>query len=243
MDRVGEQRLGGRPPMGGPVRRGLTGCGNTANVISVIPTPRQVLPILLPAAGPIRNSLRKGVAYADELQPESDTRDPWFWSHSARYSTLRHLAAANSRVGVEGWEVRSGVPNCGIHIRLGDLHLARVVRSLSGTTPPPGRNLARQRAWRGVGDPGPQQGQLNLDTDEGLPPLQLIVDWSDESGEPVIHVGLPSAPWDYRKAPRLHWRVQLPDEEVDLESLAFPGDVGGLGGGMVLELDRAELAP
>ena len=114
---------------------------------------------------------------------------------------------------------------------------------LSAPSPEPplrqGNNPARRQAWRGIGVPSPEQGQLELDTDEGLPPLQLIVDWTDEDGEPLIHVGLPSGPWGYRKAPRLHWRVSLPDEGVDIGSLTF-GDGDGVGSGTVLDLDTAE---
>ena len=114
----------------------------------------------------------------------------------------------------EDYVVRNDIPNFGIHLRFNDLHVARVVRSLAGTTPPPGPNPARRQAWSGV----EVQGQLELLTDDGLPPLSLIIDWHDFEGEPLIHVGLPIAPWDYKRSARLHRRVPLPNEEADLTS-------------------------
>jgi hypothetical protein len=185
----------------------------------MIPTPEQVVPLLVPAIPDLRNALRRGIDFADDLQPDPTRRDPWFWSHSARWKACSIL----NGVEHEGWAVTPDVPNCGIHLRLGDLHVARVLRSLAGTTPHPGSNRRRVAAWQGV------QGQLPLAENGTLPPLSLVVDWHEaEDGEPAIHVGLPAGSWTYGTNPRLHWRVLVPEDGLDLSSLRFdPGpDVG-----------------
>src|SRR5690242_19521007 len=117
----------------------------------MIPTPEQVIEIFLPAVADIRTALRKGIAYADTVQPDAAERDPWFWSHSARWTARNHLAQCEDRE----WDMPCGIPNCGIHVRAGGLHVARVVRSLSGSTPHPGPNRHRRKAWT-------NQGQLFL---------------------------------------------------------------------------------
>lgn len=201
----------------------------------MIPTPGEVLPLLTPATECLRDALRRGVAYADEQQP--DRVDPWFWSHSARFKARQELLLANPQPGVEGYEVRSDIPNSGIQLRFQRLHLARVLRSFGGTTPAPGRNPSRRRAWEGL----PEQGQLSLAGDGKLPPLSLIIDWQDVAGEPLIHVGLPRAGWAHGKSPKLYWRVPMPDEGVDLGSLEFDGSDDGFGGiRLEIEIDEAE---
>lgn len=198
------------------------------------PTPQEVLPVLAAASEDLYAALRKGIAYADELQPDRDARDPWFWSHSARFKARSELLGkAESRV--EGYRLREGVPNCGIHLGFDGVHKARVVRSLGGTTPAPGRNPARRRDWRGV----PVQTQLLLAASGTLPPLSMIIDWQDVAGEPVIHVGLPRFGWDYRTKPLLHWRVPLPDEGIDYASLVFDGSDDGPDN-VFIEIDPAE---
>jgi len=84
----------------------------------------------------------------------------------------------------------------------------------------------------------PSQGQLNLASEGTLPPLSLIIDWHDQNGEPVIHVGLPVGPWGHQKKEQLHWRVALPDAGEDFSSLSF---VGSDEGGSILEIDDSEL--
>lgn len=183
----------------------------------------------MPVADSIQSSLRRGIAYADELQPRPKDRDPWFWSHCVRFYTRNSLAMAHPQPKVNGWEVLQGVPNFGIHMRR-DLHLARLVRSLGGTTPPPGPNKRRREAWIGVGRGVPQRlplEKLPLATDESggpVPPLSFILDWTtDDEGEPVVHVGLPVEDWTFhsRKNPNLYWRRPLPKSEEDLAELGF----------------------
>ena len=145
----------------------------------------------------------------------------------------------NPQPGVEGYEVRSDIPNSGIHLRFQRLHVARVVRSFGGTTPAPGRNPSRRQAWKGL----PVQGQLSLADNAKLPPLSLIIDWQDIDGEPLIHVGLPRGEWAHGKSPRLYWRVPMPDEGVDIRSLRFDGSDDGFGGALLdIQIDAAELS-
>ena len=216
----------------------MTQCENPGYFITVNPTPEEVVPLLQPVVGPLRFALEKGIAYANDLQPDPLDRDPWFWSHSARFGALKELLVAGHDADLEsGWAVRPGTPNCGIHIRVGQLHTIRVVRSLGRTTPPPGRNRRRREAWNGV----PVQGQLRLDRGL-LCPLSLIVDWHDDENEPVIHVGLPKGEWSFenRTSPRLHWRVPMPEDGLDLSGLSFdPGDADD---GSLVEIDPSEWA-
>jgi hypothetical protein len=176
----------------------------------MIPTPEQVIPLVVPAVPDLRDAIRAGIDYADDVQPDLDERDPWYWSHSARWKARNSLRDIEDP---EGWSLTPDIPNCGIHVRIGDLHEARVLRSLDGTTPHPGSNRRRRRAWTGV------QGQFLL-ADGELPPLSLIIDWCARKGEPEIHVGLPAGPWEYGNA-ALHWRVALPEGGTDLKDLRF----------------------
>lgn len=174
--------------------------------------------MLEPCLGDIRESLLRGVDYANDLQAEASSRDPWFWSHAARFRARRALELAE---GI-GWEVVPGIPNSGIHVRLDELHLLRVLRSSGGTTPAPGHSRQRRDAWSQN-----YQLQLPLDHDGGLPPLNLILDWSTEDDDLlVLHLGMPRGVWKYGSDPVLSWRVPLPGDD-DLSSLVFPGTEDG----------------
>jgi hypothetical protein len=179
-----------------------------------------VSPIIEPAVPVLLDALRDGIEYASELQAEEEEFDGYFWAHAARYRTKRALLAA--RDPSAGWTLIQSRKNSAIHLRFGDLHIARLLRSSDGTTPSPGRNRARRRAYT--------QSSLAL-APGGLPPLSLIFDWQEEDGEPVLHVGLPKGTWDYKANPVLHWRHRLDDGGQALAGLAFdPGeDDGDLG--------------
>lgn len=181
-----------------------------------------VLPLIESTVPHLTKSLRLGIAYADEQQPDPSDRDPWFWSHSARFRARRHLLGVEQS---DGWTLKRKVPNSGIHLRVQGVHAVRVLRSLDSTVPHPGRNRRRRKAWnQGV------QGTL-MEHDDGLPPLSLLMDWQVHDEEPVIHVSLPKRPWSYRENPDLHWRVPVTgDSDQDLSKLHFdpgliPGDV------------------
>ncbi len=177
----------------------------------MIPTPEQVLPLLAPLASAVPAALRQGMEAADALQPEPAARDNYFWSHSARFYNKRELA----RNAGNGWLLLDDVPNTGIHIVLQDVHRIRVLRSLNGTVPHPGRNLARRDAWAQP----PGQGEFFLSADNelsldnarsALPAMNLLIDWHQEQGEPVICVSLPRAPWSYQDNIRVYWRKPFP---------------------------------
>ncbi len=174
------------------------------------------------------------MGFADNLQPDLDTRNPWFWSDCARFQAGRELAAEQDE-----WAMGEAVPSYGIHLRVGELHIGRVVRTLHGSTPHPGRNPARRRAWSNPQPP--VQGQLPLGGEANLPPLSVILDWHERAGEPEVHIGLPIGPWRYQKAPRLHWRVPLPDDAADLDALRF--DPGPDTSDTFIEIDPAWLRP
>lgn len=185
--------------------------------ISVNATADNAVPLLADCLPHIREALHFGIDYADDLQPDRRNRDPWFWSHSARHrakTALQQTAQAD-----DGWDLVAGVSNSGIHVRVAQLHLVRVLRSAGGTTPAPGHNLQRRRAWS-------QHQQLSFPfaSAEGeLPPLNLILDWStDIEGSLVMHVGMPVGVWPYGKDPMLAWRVPLPADD-DIGGLTFVG--------------------
>lgn len=173
------------------------------------------------------------MGYADNLQPDPNDRDTWFWSDSARFRTGVQLDAAEK----DGWAIVAGVPNYGIHLRVADLHIGRVVRTLHGSTPHPGRNPARRKAWTNFDTQPPVQGQLPLDGQSSLPPLSAILDWHEHDGEPEIHIGLPIGPWKYQKSPRLHWRVPFPQDGAALDTLRF--EPGPDEGDSFIEIDPA----
>jgi len=187
-----------------------------------MPTPHDVLPLAECTIPHLAKGLRLGIGFADELQPRTDDRDSWFWSHSARWRTRGHLLSVPKR---EGWGINPKAPNSGIHLRLQDIHTVRVLRSLSETVPHPGRNRARCDAW--------MQGTMPPN-DGTLPALSLLIDWrvrDDEPDEPLIYLSLPKRPWRYGAKPELHWRVPITgDADQDLANLRFepgmfPGDV------------------
>ena len=201
----------------------MPACDITANVISVDITPEEVVPLLDSCLPDIREALHRGIDYANDTQPDPGDRDPWFWSHSARFEARRALE--RSANGAHDWELIAGVPNCGIHVGLGGLHVVRVLRSLAGTTPAPGGNQSRQQAWQQsrlqfpIYDDtgGPHHGAAR-----GLPPLDLVLDWTtDDNATLVMHLGMPQGVWGLGEDPILAWRVLLPSAD-SLEGLAFP---------------------
>lgn len=190
-------------------------CEIAANNISVNITADNAVPLLADCLPHIRGALHAGIDYADDLQPDPGSRDPWFWSHSARYRAKTALERTAPADG--GWALVADVPNSGIHVRVEQMHIVRVLRSAGGTTPAPGQNLQRRRAWS-------QQLSFPFASAEGeLPPLNLILDWStDVDGSLVMHAGMPVGVWPYGKDPMLAWRVPLPADD-DIGGLAFVG--------------------
>jgi hypothetical protein len=210
----------------------VDGCGNRGYIRTVIPPPEAVLPLLIPALPDLGEALRAGIDYADSLQPDVQGRDPWYWSHSARWKARETLARSEK----SGWALVRDIPNCGIHIRLGHLHLVRVLRSLEGNTPHPGSGVRRQDAWVGV------QGQFPLGDGVSLPALSLIMDWQDAGGEPNLHLGLPVRPWQFLSVPRLHWRVPVFPGGTALDGVIFdPGPDTGSDRLVTLAVDPAEM--
>jgi hypothetical protein len=186
-----------------------------------VPTPAEVLPLAECAVPDLMRGLRLGIGFADDLQPDPDSRDWWYWSHSARWRARGHLLAVDEQ---DGWGITPDVPNSGIHLRLRDLHDVRVLRSLGSTVPHPGRNRERRRAY--------QQSQPTLRQNDGsILALSLLMDWEVKDDDPVVHVSLPKRPWEYNCKPDLYWRVPVTgDAEGDLSKLSFdpgllPGDV------------------
>ena len=182
----------------------------------VTPSPSEVVPLLDASLPEIRQALLGGIDFANDIQPEPENRDRWYWAHSARYRARRALEASSA--GAQGWELIAGVPNSGIHVCLGGLHVVRVLRSAEGTTPAPGHTRRRCEAW--------QQFRLQFPIDdetEGLPPLDLVLDWTnDDTDALTMHLGMPLGVWTYGKPPILEWRVLLPSSD-DLEGLTFEG--------------------
>lgn len=197
-----------------------------------VPQPPDVLPLLDGCVDPLYASLRTGIDYANDLQPDPEDREPWFWSHAARFATKRGLIAA-------GAPIVPKTANAGIHLTLHGIHTARVLRSLWGTAPHPGRNPARRESWVGLG-----QRQLSFSfpapTGTHLPPLSLLLDWQvDTEGEPVVHCSLPIGSWKYAQRARLYWREPLRPPAGALSGLRFeaPDD----GGEPQIWLDPTEL--
>lgn len=174
----------------------------------MIPTPAQLAPLVEPIAGPIYESLRLGIDFADQTMRSHDGH---FHSHCVRYRTREALEA----VEATDWHLVPRIPNSGIHLVLGGgLHTARLLRTLNGGAPHPGRGLTRQRAWTNLDMP--IQLPLDLDTiDEvAFAPLSLLLDWSIMDDEPLVHLSLPQGAWSYGNKPRLHWRVLLNDPGI-----------------------------
>jgi hypothetical protein len=184
-------------------------------LISVIPTPEEVLPLMEDCIPHLIKALSLGMGLADDLQPDPQHRDPWFWSHTARWRAKKHLIGVTAHIP-DSWSIAPGVANSGIHLSIAAVHHVRVLRSLGGTAPHPGRNRARRAAWI--------QDTLRFD-DGGLPALSLLADWQDSNDEPVIHLSLPKRPWTYGSPPELHWRIPVTgDTGHDLNNLRFNPD-------------------
>ena len=189
-----------------------------------------MLPLVEPIADLLYAAVDHGCEAANDLLPYH--RDPWYWSHTARFHIKDFL---HPRIAeVPSWELRPNVPNCGIHFSLAGLHPVRLVRSLSQDAPPPGRNRSRRDAWTNA-----PQLDLTLGEPE-IPLVSLLLDWHlDGNGEPVIHVSIPRGPWAYGSPVRLHWRevLQRPSAASVL-SLRFAGDDGG--DPLLLLVDQSE---
>jgi hypothetical protein len=181
---------------------------------------------LLSNLGPaVWASVRAGVEGADNLQPSTPQRDNHFWAHCARFYNKRALIEESDKHAE--WVLIPDVPNTGIHVVLNNVHRIRVLRSLNGNTPPPGRNRARREAWAQPST----QGEFYLTADnhlltendgQSLPAFNLILDWHlDKTGEPAISVSLPRGPWQFKKEVRVHWRVRLPGSEEEFAGTSF----------------------
>ena len=184
--------------------------------MTVTPSPSEVVPLLDASLPEIRQALLDGIDFANDIQPEPESRDRWFWAHSARYRARRVLEASSA--GAQNWELIDGVPNSGIHVCLGGIHVVRVLRSVEGTTPAPGHTRRRREAWQQL----PLQFPIDVET-EGLPRLDLVLDWTtDDADALTMHLGMPLGVWPYGNPPILEWRVLLPSTD-DLEGLTFEG--------------------
>jgi hypothetical protein len=197
----------------------------------VIATPEDVLPLMERTIPHLTKALSLGIGYADDLQPDLSARDPYYWSHSARFMARRHLTSVAEVAASEAWGLVPGVPNSGIHLNIDSIHNLRVLRSLAGTVPHPGGNRARRAAWI--------QETLPLAAG-GLPALSLLADWQVSDDAPVIFLSLPKRPWSYGSPPELHWRVPITgDTDRDLATLKFdPGLLPGVG--VTIKVDPAE---
>lgn len=102
-----------------------------------------MIPLIECAVPSLIKALAKGAAFADSLQPDAPGRDPWFWSHSARFRAKTLLATTEK----EGWNIVAAAPNSGIHLVFDGLQPARVLKSMNGTIPHAGPNITRQHAW------------------------------------------------------------------------------------------------
>ena len=170
----------------------------------------------------VPRALRDGIEKADELQPDSRSRDNYFWSHCARYYSRASLAMEKD----PSWTLIGDVANTGIHIILNSVHRIRVLRSLNDQPPPAGGSRARREAWA---QPSAQSAFFHTATNEllvdpppdTLPAMNLLLDWREESAEPIVYVSLPIGPWGFNERVRVHWREPLMDLEDDLGDLAF----------------------
>ncbi len=171
-------------------------------------TPRQGTSLVRDCLPTVRTALENGIDFANHLQPDRQTRDQYYWSHSARFQARQVLLGESGA----NWSVIEDVPNSGIHLSIGGLTTVRVLRSVGRTTPPPGTNRQRRLAW----------SQLHLPSIKH--PDTLIIDWHTDSEDTLMMgLGLPQGIWQYRSPPQLTWRLQLPSH-VDLSDLAFVPD-------------------
>lgn len=147
------------------------------------------------------------------------SRDPWYWAHSARWRALGWLRGCDKN----GWSVADRVPNSGIHLAIVGVHKIRVLRTLDGSTPPPGGNRARRQA----GCKGYLGCRLHSrwGRRERFPPYRLSLTGRCRAIVRSSMFGLPKRPWDYQSGPELHWRVPVTgDATSDLARLTFdPG--------------------
>jgi hypothetical protein len=169
--------------------------------IPMVPTSAQVMPMFDPIAKPIYEAIYSGVGYADDLLNYTD--DPWYWSHSARF-TIRNILSTELAI-IDRWSLATRVPNSGVHLIADNIHPVRVVRSLAGDVPQPGRNRARQLAWCNPDN----TLDLTVGQENPLPLVNLLIDWHLRDDEPIVHVSLPIGPWRYGKPTRVHWREPL----------------------------------
>jgi hypothetical protein len=196
----------------------------------MVATPAEVLPHIECAVPSLIKALTKGAAYADRLQRRADARDPWFWSHSARWRAKQILDDAPK----EGWGIVRSAPNSAIHLTFKGLQPARVLKSLNGTTPHAGGNRSRQEMWT-----FPEE--LALRTESGLQPIPLIFDWHIEEDGPVIHAGIPKSAGDYLRGAVLYWRVPITgDADEDLNDLEFNHPDPSPEAGVRLKVDPSE---
>lgn len=178
--------------------------------ISMYYTPAEGVALVADCLPAIEPALADGIDFANHLQPDPLGRDQYFWSHSARYRARQVLSGASGG----DWCVIEDIPNSGIHLSIGGLTVMRVLRSVHGTTPPPGTNRQRRLAWSERRFPSRVMEQ----------PDTLILDWSaDDEDSLVIGLGLPAGLWKYWNPPQLAWRVQLPSHD-DLAGLSFVPD-------------------
>lgn len=199
-----------------------------------IPQPDDVLPLIEKWIGPIHDCLYGGIDYANALQPDGVV-ERWFWAHCARFETRKELLAL-------GAPISASVPNAAIAFTFDGIHTARLVRSLWGSTPNPGRNRARRRSWVGIKD---VQQQFRFpskgDDTPPLPPLSLVLDWhQDDDDSPIVHCSLTVGPWQFKQRPRLHWRVPLSGDATSFVGLRF--DTPDDGGEPEIVIDRIDLA-
>ena len=181
----------------------------------IFTSPSAVVPRLSACVPPLSEALRCGIDAANEGQPDPDDRDPWYWSHTVRFTARRRLEQIVDPS--DDWGLIGGVPNSGIHLRLGGLHVVRVLRSASGTTPAPGHSRRRREAWQQF-----QQLQFPFGG-EGIPPANLVLDWTIANADTVVmHLGMPVGLWEHGKHPILAWRVRLASDD-SLEELSFIG--------------------
>lgn len=187
----------------------------------------------MPVTADLYSCLTQGIEYANDQQPDRDRRDPWFWADCCRYRTRETMRALSG----ERWTLKPSVPNYGVHVRVEELHMVRVVRSLDGYAPHAGRNPKRRKAWKQE-----VQGQLALDDRRALPPLSVIIDWHESEDErPVLHAGIPLSAGKMGTAPTMMWRVPLDDPGDEIGYLRFdpgPDDDTPL---VTLHIDEADV--
>lgn len=190
----------------------------------MIPTPSRAATLLNSVGPAIWTSVQAGVEAANNIQPTPEGRDNHFWSHCARYHNKKRLLVESQKHRGE-WQLIPDVPNTGIRIVIDDVHQVRVLRSLHGDVPHPGRNRARRESWS---QPSTQRelfvtadNRLVDEDDESLRALNMLIDWHlDRHGEPVINVSLPMGPWEFEHLVRVYWRVPLPGAD-DFANIAF----------------------